>query len=79
MWVEFKKVENLTAARAWKELFEDEGIPTRILTVSGEAPGREAAEYRVLVPNDKKHVIEEALRRTQDSRMPQTTDERLRG
>ena len=69
----------MTAAKAWKELFEGEGIPTRILTVSGEAPGREVAEYRILVPNDKKHVIEEALSRMQDLRMPKITNERSRG
>jgi len=50
-------------AEMWKELFEGEGIPTRILPVSGEAPGRELTVYRVLVPEDKKHVIEEVLRK----------------
>ena len=45
-------------AEMWKELFEGEGIPTRILPLSGEAPGRELTSYRVLVPEDKKHVIE---------------------
>ena len=50
-------------AEMWKELFEGEGVPTRILPVSGEAPDWELAVYRVLVPNDKKHVIEEVLRK----------------
>ena len=50
-------------AEMWKELFEGEGIPTRILPVSGEAPGPELTAYRVLVPQDKKHVIEEVLRK----------------
>ena len=50
-------------AEMWKELFEGEGIPTRILPASGEAPGRELTTYRVLVPEDKKHVIEEVLRK----------------
>ncbi len=49
----------MKAAEAWKELFEDEGIPTRILA-SGEAP----AAYRVLVPGDKEHLIEEVLRKS---------------
>jgi len=50
-------------AEMWKELFEGEGIPTRILPVSGEAPGSELTAYRVLVPQDKEHIIEEVLRK----------------
>ena len=63
MWAEIKKVEGLKAAEEWKELFENEGIPTRILPASGETAGKEPAAYLVLVPNDKVHVIEEVLRK----------------
>ena len=63
MWVEIKKANNLMMAEMWKELFEGEGIPTHILPVSGEAPGRELTVYRILVPEDKQHVIEEVLRK----------------
>ena len=63
MWVEIKKANSLMMAEMWKELFEGEGIPTRVLPVSGEAPGRELVTYRILVPNDKQHVIEEVLRK----------------
>ena len=63
MWVEVKKAPNLMMAEMWKELFEGEGIPTRILPAPGEAPGRELVTYRVLVPEDKKHIIEEVLRK----------------
>ena len=63
MWVEIKKAQSLMMAEMWKELFEGEGIPTRIQPASGEAPGRELTTYRVLVPEDKKHVIEEVLRK----------------
>ncbi len=63
MWTEIKRVENLTAARMWKETFENEGIPTRILPVSGGAPGRELVPYRIFVPEDRKHLIEEILRK----------------
>ena len=31
MWTEFKKVPNLITAEMWKEIFEAEGLPTRIL------------------------------------------------
>ena len=51
-------------AEMWKELFEGEGIPTRILPASGEPPiGQESAAYRVLVPNDRQHVSSEVLRK----------------
>ncbi len=50
-------------AEMWKEFFEGEGVPTRILPSSGEAPGQELTTYRILVPEDKKHVIEEVLRK----------------
>jgi hypothetical protein len=63
MYVEVKKAKNLMMAEMWKEFFEGEGVPTRIMPTSGEAPGREFAEYRILVPEDKKHVIEEVLRK----------------
>ncbi|MFC1952671.1 hypothetical protein ACFLWR_00880 [Chloroflexota bacterium] len=63
MWVEIKQAKNLMVAEMWKELFEGEGIPTRILTASGEPMGQELASYRVLVPQDKQQVIEEVLRK----------------
>jgi len=46
----------------WKEYFEGEGIPTRIIPVTGEAPSRELVAYHILIPGDKKHLIEEILR-----------------
>jgi len=63
MWAEIKKAQNLMTAEMWKELFEGEGVPTRIMPESGGAPGRELTKYRILVPEDKKHVIEEVLRK----------------
>jgi hypothetical protein len=63
MYIEIKKAGNLMLAEMWKEYFEGEGVPTRILPASGEAPGRIFTEYRILVPEDKKHVIEEVLRK----------------
>jgi hypothetical protein len=63
MWVEIKQAQNLMIAEMWKELFEGEGIPTRIMPAAGEPMGQELASYRVLVPEDKAHVIEEVLRK----------------
>ena len=63
MWVEIKKAPNLMLAEMWKELFEGEGVPARIMPEKGLPIGQEVADYRVLVPNDKKHIVEEMLRK----------------
>ena len=63
MWTEIKKAKNLMIAETWKELFEGEGIPTRILPDSDEPMGKQLAPYRILIPEDKKHVIKEVLRK----------------
>jgi hypothetical protein len=62
MWVEVKQTPNLMLAEMWKEFFEGEGVPTRILPLEGGAPTRELAVYRVIVPGDKKHLIDEVMR-----------------
>ena len=63
MWTEIKQAKNLMTAEMWKELFEGEGVPTRILPVAGGAMGQESATYRILVPQDKTHIIEEVMRK----------------
>ena len=63
MWTEVKSAQNLVLAEMWKELFEGEGIPTRILPASGKPVGQESATYRILVPQDKEHIIQEVLRK----------------
>ena len=63
MWVEVKKAPNLMLAEMWKEFFEGEGIPTRIMPISGLPTGQELTTYSVLVPRDKEHVIQDVLRK----------------
>lgn len=63
MWVEVKKASSLALAEMWKECFEGEGIPTRLMPVSGLPAGQEHTEYSVLVPQDKEHVIKDVLRK----------------
>ena len=63
MWVEVKKANSLTIAEMWKECFEGEGIPTRIMPKEGLPIGQEITEYSVLVPQDKEHVIKDVLRK----------------
>ena len=63
MWVQVKSAPNLILAEMWKEFFEGEGIPTRILPEPGKSRTKELSSYRVLVSQEKVHVIEEVLRR----------------
>ena len=63
MWVEIKEAGNLMIAEMWKELFEGEGIPTLILPAEEKPVGTLFASYHVYVPEDKKHVIDEILRK----------------
>jgi hypothetical protein len=63
MWKEIKKAPNLMTAEMWKEFFEGEGIPTRIMPKFGLPTGQELTTYRILVPEDKVHVTEEILRK----------------
>jgi hypothetical protein len=63
MWTEIKKAGNLVVAEMWKEFFEGEGIPTRIMPLNGLPAGQEFTTYRILVPEDKKHVIDEIMRK----------------
>ena len=63
MWVQIKTAPNLIIAEMWKEFFEGEGIPTRLL-ISPDSPRLgESATYRVLIPEEKRHVVEEILRK----------------
>lgn len=63
MWVEVREAPNLMLAEMWKEAFEGEGIPTRIMPLNGLPMGQELTAYSVLVPQDKEHVIRDILRK----------------
>jgi hypothetical protein len=63
MWVEVKQAKTLAIAEMWKECFEGEGIPARIMPLVGFPIGREIADYSIMVPKDKEHVIKDILRK----------------
>ena len=64
MWVQVKSAPNIIVAEMWKELFEGEGIPTRILPDLEKKPDNgELAGYRVFVSQERVHVVEEVLRK----------------
>ena len=63
MWQEVRKTPNRMTAQMWKDLFEGEGIPSRILPADGTLDMKETSEYNVYVPSDKAHIIDEILRK----------------
>lgn len=63
MWVEFKKVPNLTIAEMWKEVLEGEGLPSRILPVGDILDWSESASFTVFVPKGREHVADEIVRK----------------
>ncbi len=63
MWVEFKKAPNLMAAQMWKEVFEGEGLPIRILPEGDILDWGERVPFRIMVPKGREHVAEEILRK----------------
>lgn len=63
MWVEVKTAPNKMMADMWKDLFEGEGIPSHILPADGTLSMEELVAYKVYVPSDKAHIIDEILRK----------------
>ena len=64
MWIQVKSAPNIIVAEMWKEFFEGEGIPTRILPDLEKKPDSgELAAYRILVSQERVHVVEEVLRK----------------
>ena len=61
MWVQVKSAPNLIMAEMWKEFFEGEGIPTRLLPDPEKPGSRERSGYIVLVSQERVHVIKEVL------------------
>ena len=59
MWTEIKQENSMSAAKRWKEIFENEGIPARIMPPKGE----ESGTYIVYIPKDREHVVQEVLKR----------------
>ncbi len=63
MWAEVRTVPNQMFAEMWKDLFEGEGIPSKILPSDGSLTFAEGAQYKVYVPSDKAHIIDEIMRK----------------
>ena len=47
----------------WKELFEGEGLPTKLLPVGDILDWGERVPFRIMVPRGREHVADEILRK----------------
>ena len=63
MWIEYKKVPNLVTAEMWKDAFEAEGLPTKILPEGVIIDWSERVPFVVYVPKGREHVADEILRK----------------
>ena len=63
MWIEYKKVPNLVTAEMWKDAFEAEGLPTKILPEGDIVDWSERVPFVVYVPKGREHVAEDILRK----------------
>jgi hypothetical protein len=63
MWVKVKDAPSLMLAEMWKEFFEAEGIPARILPDPKRRSTRELSGYDIYVSQEKVHVVNEVLRK----------------
>ena len=63
MWAEVRTAPNKMFAEMWKDLYEGEGIPSMILPSDGSLTFADGIEYKVYVPNEKAHIIDEIMRK----------------
>ncbi len=62
-WTPFRKAPNLLIAEMWKELFDAEGLPVRILPEGEVRTWGETTTFVVYVPRGREHVAQEILRK----------------
>ncbi|MAU24491.1 hypothetical protein OAK52_00280 [Chloroflexi bacterium] len=63
MWIDYKKVDNLSIAETYKNLLEAEGLPTKIMPEDGLLSWSELSKFRILVPKGREHVADEIIRK----------------
>ena len=63
MWTELLEVKNRYIAEMWKELFDAEGVATRLVVVGDPAQAGDLTPRKIYVPDSKTHVAAEILRK----------------
>ncbi len=62
-WTPYKRAANLLIAEMWKELFDAEGLPSRILPEGDIRSWSETSRFIVYVPRGREHVADEILKK----------------
>jgi hypothetical protein len=63
MWTELMQTKNRFHAELWKELFDAEGVATRIVVVDDASGSGDLAPRKIYVPDSKTHVAAEIMRK----------------
>ncbi len=63
MWTELMQVPNRYVADIWKELFDAEGVATRIVVLGEWKTHGDFTPRAIWVPDSKTHVAAEILRK----------------
>jgi len=63
MWTELLEVKNRYIAELWKELFDAEGVATRVIVVGDPALVTDLTVRKIFVPDSKTHVAAEIIRK----------------
>jgi len=63
MWTKLMETKNAYAAEMWKDLFNAEALPVRVVPASGWADAAELEPYQIYIPWGKLHVAQEILRK----------------
>jgi len=64
MWTPIKTTRSLLVAEAWKELFEEEGIPCMLHWPDGRRRNTALTTCQVVVPSDRLQVAERTIANT---------------
>ena len=63
MWTELLEAKNRYIAELWKELFDAEGVATRVMVVGDQADATDLTPRKIYVPDSKTHVALEIIRK----------------
>lgn len=61
MWVTVINTKKQFTADAWREMFQAEGVPVKVFPVDNAAES-ESANFQVMVPVGRQHVVNEILK-----------------
>ena len=63
MWHQLLQAKNRFIAELWRELFDAEGVATRVVVVGNLEDSTDLTPRLIYVPDSKTHVAEEIMRK----------------